>query len=71
MIPGLIGLLALSVDLLEPYRTLRKPLSQSSFNIEELTVVWQTINVEHKCHYCVPYHIGNANMMKVDPLLTE
>jgi hypothetical protein len=38
----------------------------SSFNEEELTVVWQSINVEHACHYCVPAHTGIAAMMKVD-----
>jgi hypothetical protein len=36
------------------------------FNEEELTVVWQSINVEHACHYCVPAHTGIAAMMKVD-----
>jgi hypothetical protein len=30
-----------------------------------LTVVWQSINVEH-VHYCVPAHTGIAAMMKVD-----
>ena len=28
-------------------------------------MVWQTINVEHECHYCVPAHTGIAKMMKV------
>ena len=34
-------------------------------------MVWQTINVEHECHYCVPAHTGIANMMKVDSSLSE
>jgi hypothetical protein len=42
----------------------------SSFNEEELTVVWQSINVEHACHYCVPAHTIAA-MMKVDEAITE
>jgi hypothetical protein len=42
----------------------------SSFNEEELTVVWQTINVEHE-HYCVPAHTAIAGMMKVDNDITE
>jgi alkylhydroperoxidase family enzyme len=42
----------------------------SSFNEEELTVVWQTINVEHEC-YCVPAHTAIAGMMKVDNDITE
>ena len=36
-----------------------------------LTVIWQTINVEHECHYCVPAHSAIAGMMKVDPAITE
>ncbi|WP_026933285.1 carboxymuconolactone decarboxylase family protein [Christiangramia echinicola] len=71
MIPGLHGVLAGSPNLLEAYQNLHKLFSQSSFNKEELTVVWQTINVEHECHYCVPAHTGIAHMMKVDPSLTE
>jgi len=27
--------------------------------------------VEHECHYCVPAHTAIANMMKVDPAITE
>ncbi|MEZ9281551.1 carboxymuconolactone decarboxylase family protein, partial [Vibrio cyclitrophicus] len=38
---------------------------------DELTVVWQTINVEHECHYCVPAHTGIAHSMNVDPAITE
>ncbi len=66
MIPGLHGVLAESPQLLEAYQTLHELFSNSSFNNEELTVVWQTINVEHRCHYCVPAHTGIAKMMKVD-----
>jgi len=29
-------------------------------------VVWQSINVEHECHYCVPAHSAIAASMKVD-----
>jgi len=71
MIPGLHGVLAGSPELLEAYQTLHKLFTQSSFNKEELTVVWQTINVEHECHYCVPAHTGIANMMKVDSSLSD
>ncbi len=70
-IPGLHGVLANSPELLEAYQTLHKLFVASSFDNEELTVVWQTINVEHECHYCVPAHTGIANMMKVDPALSE
>ncbi|GAB7255643.1 carboxymuconolactone decarboxylase family protein [Polaribacter sp. OB-PA-B3] len=71
MIPGLHGVLAGSPQILQAYQTLHELFTQSSFNEEELTVVWQAINVEHACHYCVPAHTGIANMMKVDENITE
>ncbi len=70
-IPGLHGVLAEAPGVLEAYHQLHKLFVDSSFNKEELTVVWQTINVEHECHYCVPAHTGIAHLMKVDPALTE
>jgi alkylhydroperoxidase family enzyme len=70
-LPGLHGVMAEAPGLLEGYQVLHKLFTESSFNAEELTVVWQTINVEHACHYCVPAHTGIAHMMKVDPALTE
>ena len=71
MLPNLHGVLAESPELLEAYKTLHTLFQNSSFDAEELTVVWQTINVEHECHYCVPAHTGIAHMMKVDAALTE
>ena len=71
MIPGLHGVLAGAPKVLEAYQTLHKLFTSSSFDKEELTVVWQTINVEHACHYCVPAHTGIAKMMKVDDAITE
>ncbi|MFT7371348.1 MAG: alkylhydroperoxidase family enzyme [Oleiphilaceae bacterium] len=71
MIPNLHGVLAGAPGLLDAYQTLHELFVNSSFNTEELTVVWQTINVEHECHYCVPAHTGIANMMKVDSALTD
>tara|TARA_B100000929_G_scaffold289993_1_gene282184 strand:+ start:338 stop:901 length:564 start_codon:yes stop_codon:yes gene_type:complete len=71
MIPNLHGVLAESPGLLKAYQDLHELFQNSSFNNEELTVVWQTINVEHECHYCVPAHTGIANMMKVDSAITE
>lgn len=70
-IPGLHGVLAGAPGLLEAYQTLHKLFVDSSFNADELTVVWQTINVEHECHYCVPAHTGIAHMMKVDQGLID
>jgi len=71
MIPGLHGVLAGSPGILEAYQTMHKLFTETSFNNEELTVVWQTINVEHECHYCVPAHTAIANMMKVDESITN
>lgn len=71
MLPNLHGVLSESPQLLEAYKNIHQLFSNSSFNAEELTVVWQTINVEHECHYCVPAHTAIAHMMKVDPAITE
>ncbi len=71
MIPGLHGMLAGAPEILNAYQTLHELFVNSSFNNDELTVVWQTINVEHECHYCVPAHTGIAKMMKVDDTITD
>lgn len=71
MLPNLHGVLASSPNTLEGYRQLHELFSNSSFNAEELTVVWQAINVEHECHYCVPAHTGIAHSMKVDSSLID
>lgn len=71
MIPGLHGVLAGAPGILEGYQTLHKLFTESSFDKDELTVVWQTINVEHACHYCVPAHTAIAGMMKVDENITK
>ena len=49
---------------------LHKLFTQTAFDAEEQTVVWQTINVEHECHYCVPAHTGIAKRMKVSDDIT-
>ena len=71
MLPGLHGVLAESPQILKAYQELHELFMNSSFNEDELTVVWQTINVEHACHYCVPAHTGIAKMMKVDDAIIE
>ncbi|PQJ18681.1 MULTISPECIES: carboxymuconolactone decarboxylase family protein [Nonlabens] len=70
-VPNLHGVLAESPNLLEAYQNLHELFASSSFNDEELTVVWQTINVEHECHYCVPAHTAIAKAMKVDDEIIE
>lgn len=71
MIPGLHGVLAGAPKIFEAYQKLHELFTETSFNEEELTVVWQTINVAHACHYCVPAHTGIAKMMKVDDAITD
>jgi uncharacterized peroxidase-related enzyme len=71
MVPNLFGVLAESPSTLKAYQQLHQAFLDTSFTPEELTVVWQTINVEHECTYCVPAHTGIAHSMKVDPALTE
>lgn len=70
-IPNLLGTMSESPSTLKAYNLLHEQFTNSSFNAEELTVVWQTINVEHECHYCVPAHTAIAHSMKVDAALTE
>ncbi len=71
MIPSLHAVMAEAPGLLEGYQTLHGLFTSTSFNANEQTVVWQTINVENECHYCVPAHTGIANMMKVPEEITE
>ena len=71
IVPGLFRVIAESPELLKAYTQLHQLFSDTSFNAEELTVVWQTINVEHECHYCVPAHTAIAHSMGVDPAITE
>ena len=43
----------------------------SSFDTDEITVVWQAVNVEHNCHYCVPAHTGIAKNMGVSDDISD
>lgn len=71
MLPNLHVVMAESPALLDAYQQLHELAQNASFDKDELTVVWQTINVEHGCHYCVPAHTAIANMMGVDADITE
>ena len=51
MIPGLHAVMAEAPGLLEGYQVLHGLFLNSSLSADEKTVVWQTINVEHACHY--------------------
>lgn len=69
-IPGLHAVMADAPSLLEAYNTVHELFVNSSFTKDELTVVWQSVNVEHACHYCVPAHTGIAKMMDVSDDIT-
>ncbi|MCZ4353557.1 carboxymuconolactone decarboxylase family protein [Roseovarius aestuarii] len=70
-LPGLHKVLAESPQAYEGYQVLHKLFTETDFDAEELTVVWQSINVEHACHYCVPAHTGIAKMMKVSDDISD
>ncbi|MCL1067996.1 hypothetical protein L2735_14470 [Shewanella olleyana] len=55
----------------QAYQVLRRVFSKPSFNAEQLTVVWQTINAEYGCSYCVPAHTAIAGLMNIDAALSE
>lgn len=71
MIPNLHAVMGESPGLLEAYQVVHGLFMQTSFSDDEKTVVWQTINVEHECHYCVPAHTMISNMMGVDKEISD
>ena len=67
MLPNLHAVMSESPGLLEAYKAIGKTFTENTaFNADEITVVWQTINVENECHYCVPAHTAIAHTMKVE-----
>lgn len=70
-IPGLHAVMAEAPGLLEAYQAVHELFVNSSLDADELTVVWQAVNVENECHYCVPAHTGIAKSMKVDDAITD
>lgn len=70
-VPGLHGVMAEAPGLLATYLFAHQQFMATSLDAEEKTVVWQSVNVEQNCHYCVPAHTGIAKMMKVDDAITE
>ena len=70
-IPNLHAVMATAPKVLEAYQVLHQLFMQSSLSAEEKTVVWQTINTEHQCNYCVPAHSAIAHMMKINPSIID
>lgn len=71
MIPGLHAVMAEAPAVLEGYQQLHRLVMATSFDNEEKTVLWQSINVEHACHYCVPAHTGIAKSMRVSDEVSD
>ena len=71
MIPGLHSVMAESPSVLEAYQTLHRLAQETSFDKDELNVVWLAINVENNCHYCVPAHTAIARMMDVSETVID
>ena len=71
MIAGLSAVMAEAPGLLEAYKVVGDLFKNSSFDADELTVVWQAVNVEHNCHYCVPAHTWIASNMGVSNEITD
>jgi len=65
-IPNLHGVIAESPETLKAYQELSALFSSSSLTKVEQNVVWLAINVENRCHYCVPGHTMIARMQGVD-----
>jgi len=65
-VPNLHRVLAASPEALTAYKYLHGAFQNTCFDATELTVVWQTINNFHACHYCVPAHTAIAHMMQID-----
>ncbi|MEH6546913.1 MAG: carboxymuconolactone decarboxylase family protein [Sneathiella sp.] len=71
MVPGLHAVMAEAPGLLTAYNVVGDLFTDSSFDADEVTVVWQTVNVEHDCHYCVPAHTAIANGMGVSAEISD
>ena len=66
MVPNLHAVMAESPQHLEAYKRLHTLFEQTSLSATERNVVWLTINVEHRCHYCVPAHSWIAKAQGLD-----
>ena len=53
---GFYAVLSESPETLKAYTQLHSLFMNTSFTDEERTVIWQTINVEQECTFCVPAH---------------
>ena len=68
---GFYAVTAESPETLKAYAALHKAFMASSFTDEEKTVIWQSINAENQCHFCVPAHTYMAQAIKIDKALSS
>lgn len=71
MVPNLHALFAESPESLDAYQILTQLFLKSSLGTTEKHVVWLTINVYNKCHYCVPAHTMLAKGDNVEDSIIE
>ncbi|UZR98961.1 hypothetical protein [Chondrinema litorale] len=57
-------------DLLKAYQNLHKLFIYSSFNINELTVIWITLMIEHSYHNRISTHNTIPKAMNIDNAIT-
>ncbi len=70
-VPNLYATMAQSPELLKSYKYLAEAFSSNSLNTDERNVVWQVINYENNCHYCVPAHTAIAKSQGVSDDVVE
>ena len=68
---GFYAVTAESPETLTAYAALHKAFMASSFTNEEKTLIWQSINVENQCDFCVPAHTYMAKAMKIDEAVSN
>ena len=71
MIPGLHAVMAEAPALFEAYKRVGDLFMNTGFDKDELTVIWQSVNVEHNCQYCVPAHTGISTSMGVSDQISD
>ena len=67
MIPNLEAVMALAPPLLKGYGALWDLFDETTFSPIERQVVYQTINFENECDYCVPWHSLLSRQAKMKP----
>ena len=68
---GFYAVTAKSPETLTAYATLHKAFMASGFTDKEKTVIWQSINVENQCRFCVPTHTYMAKAIKIDKAVSN